>query len=89
MLVFLCGMYVRTLVTFSYRVVVFLFRSLHAGDVAFIGSYCSNEVVSIDLSDLVRGNLSLIETKSDPAYENMVSYHDPTTIGYVACGQIK
>ena len=41
-------------------------------DVAFIGSYCSNEVATLDLSQLPAA-MPQLRSRSDPGYENMVS----------------
>lgn len=42
------------------------------GDVAFIGSYCTADVATIDLAPLPR-SMSVLQTVQDGAYENMVS----------------
>jgi hypothetical protein len=41
-------------------------------DVAFIGSYCSNEVVTISLSNLP-SSMHVLQTVTNSSYENMVS----------------
>ena len=42
------------------------------GDVAFVGSYCSNDVATLDLGALP-ASMPLLRARADPAYENMVS----------------